>query len=70
MGRRKNVENRDPLGVQPCGFKCFTCPFEDCYWNEGDSQSKAEMKRRVLLKKFELQTYPALEWKYRPRHLT
>lgn len=57
----------DPFGVQPCGYKCFDCPFEDCRWDGPDNHKKKNFRP---LKKFELITYPAPEWKYRPRHLT
>lgn len=70
MSRHKNAENADPLGVQPCGFVCFECPFADCEWNEVADKQKIKRKKAALLKKFELITYPAPEWKYRPRHLT
>lgn len=69
MSRHKNSEIADPFGVQPCGFVCFECPFDDCLWACGANRKKMEAKRAALSKKIKLQTYDAPEWKWTPRHM-
>lgn len=68
----KMAKKAEPYEIQKCGYKCLECPYPyGCLYDSGTPKVKLsrppEKPARMVIK---MQTYPAPEWKYRPRHLT
>lgn len=49
--------------VQPCGYKCFDCPYDDCIM---PTSQPAKKTNRPVPAEIVLNTYPAPDWKNHP----